>query len=159
MKKLIKKYSPPGLELFPEILAFVVGNILSVSILSGVFTSNFIAELSWIKDSPSRNMPYFSDMIQRATIGFAVTSGVLICFMIYRYMYLIRTKSIYLTKRLPVWRSTEKLCLYVPVGYMFSCILIEKITLIILFVCYYVITPEQNLKNNVLFDFIMESLL
>ena len=160
MKKLIKKYSPPGLSLLPEICALIMGSILALLVLTAQFASTFNHELNWAKESPGgRTIPYFSDIIDKGTIGFAVLYGVMMCFMIYRYMYLIKSKSIYLTKRLPVWRATEKLCLYVPVGYVFSCILIEKLALIIMFILYYILTPDIYLKHNILFDFIMESLL
>ena len=160
MKKLIKKYSPPGLDLFPEICTLIIGGILALLMLISPFASTFNHELNWAKESPGgRTIPYFSDIIDKGPIGFSVLSAIMICFMIYRYMYLIKSKSIYLTRRLPIWRATEKLCLYVPVGYAFSCILIEKLALIIMFILYYILTPDIYLKHNILFDFIMESLL
>ena len=160
MKKLIKKYSPPGLDLFPEICVLIIGSILALLILIVSFASKYKYELNWAKESPGgRTIPYFSDITDKGTIGFSVLYVIMICFIIYRYMYLIKSKSIYLTKRLPVWRATEKLCFIVPFGYMVFCMLLEKLTLIILFILYYILTPDIYLKHNILFDFITESLL
>lgn len=160
MKKLIKKYSPPGLDIFPEICVLNIGSILALLILIVSFASIYEYEMNWVKEYPSsRTILYFSHITDIGTIGFSVLYVIMICFIIYRYMYLIKSKSIYLTKRLPVWRATEKLCFIVPFGYMVFCMILEKLTLIILFILYYILTPDIYLKHNILFDFITESLL
>ncbi len=158
MKKLIKKYSPPGLDLFPEIYALVASNLIALLGLVGPFPSSFnYYKTEWIKEVPE--MPLFSEIITESDIGFPISAAIMICFVIYRYVYLAKTKSIYLTKRLPVWRVTEKLCLIVPVCYALFCIILWKLTLIIMFIFYYVLTPEIYLNQNAVYDFIMENLL
>lgn len=161
MKKIIKKYSPPGLDPLPEIFTLITGSIIALSILITPFATGLNYELTWAKEYPpgGRTISYFSEIIGKGTIGFPVLFAVMICFIVYRYIYLIRTKSIYVTRRLPVWCGTEKLVIVVPVCYVLFCFLLEKLTLIVMFVFYYVLTPEIYLKHNVLYDFIMESLL
>ena len=162
MKKLIKKYSPPGHDLFTERVILISGIILSLFLTVAQFATSFSYELDHAKKSLGVvTIPYFSETadITGIKICFAVLSAIMMCFIIYRYVYLIKTKSIYLTKRLPVWCATEKLCIIVPVCYTLFCIIIWKLTLIIMFIFYYALTPEIYLKQDILFDFIMESLL
>ena len=83
MKKLIKKYSPPGLDLFPEICVLIMGSILALLVLIAPFASTYKYELNWAKESPGgRTIPYFSDIIDKGTIGFSVLYVIMICFII-----------------------------------------------------------------------------
>ena len=72
-------------------------------------------ELNWAKESPGgRTILYFSDITDKGTIGFSVLYVIMICFTIYRYMYLIKSKSIYLTNRLPVFSSLQDMSIGLP---------------------------------------------
>ena len=151
LREKIKDTVPVGYDAKEELSVFYIGTLISFLFGLGSFLlklNNVISSLYWIKGSvkilkDGALMPHFTEILGKSLLPFAVLFLLCLSFILIHYEYHIRgSKSIYLMKRLPQNKELSKRIYTLPILNALSVLLAFLLTLGILFIIYYVRTPD-----------------
>lgn len=154
MNEFLKRFSPPGMDLWQEKTVFLWGLILSAFYSVFHFFAEYISAYNelfirqgkkYILDTTAE-MRSFGSLTGYSFIGFAAVIVIMAGFVIYHYAYYRQgSMSIYLMKRLPEKREIHIRALTLPLAAAAVCFLTACLLLGIFFAVYMLVTPKACL--------------
>ena len=157
MSKFFTRHTPPGVDPWQEIGAFLLGQVLSLffslqffghyqsaraRLFHTVDGKRYLIEGAKIAD--------FHDILGISLFGFGLVAVSMLGFAVYHYAYYRQgSMSIYLMKRLPDPAERHRRALTLPILAMLASALAALIVLLIYFVVYLLVTPKVCLPDEV----------
>lgn len=149
MKKDIKYYAPPGVNIRQGIVYFIVAAAVSVLFSLSYFYSFFEA-LEEVQSGLQEYMPDFVELLGGSMIGFVFMVGFMVEAIIYLYVYhrLWGSNSTYTMRRLPKRYEMHRRCLTLPLTGMVISVALAFLILMIYYALYMTCTPPECLTAN-----------